>query len=594
MRIYHHSQDSQCRFPLGAVTVNTPVTLRLYTDLENAKVALITHLDGQKTERAMQCKGLGQYEITVAAPQTPAVWWYAFSVALPDGQTLYYGNREDMLGGEGMVQAQPARSFQITVYRADFTVPKFMREGIMYQIFPDRFFRTHKPVSSRGDVTLHENWDEKPLVLTDERSGDNFATDFFGGTLKGIEQKLPYLKDLGVTVLYLNPIFKARSNHRYDTGDYRTVDPLLGENDDLDSLCAAAKEQGMRVILDGVFSHTGEDSLYFNRYGRYDSVGAYQSERSPYASWYTFRSFPDDYACWWNFPTLPEVNKADPSYREFMFGEDGVCRHWIGRGTSGWRLDVVDELPVHFLQGLRAAVKRQDPDAVLIGEVWEDASRKVAYGQMRSYCLGDTTDSVMNYPLREVLLNFFTHRCAAGDVVRLIKSQQENYALPFYYALMNLPGSHDRARVLNVLCGKEGDDVPQRQRGGIVLTEREKEIAKKRFLCIMAILCALPGIPCLYYGDEVGMEGAADPFCRGPFPWDHRDETLHAAIRRLFHERRKRPVLQSGYLDVAAQGDDTLVITRTLKDGKDVFMQEQNDKPFTLVVTRDHFMLGAR
>ena len=188
----------------------------------------------------------------------------------------------------------------------------------MYQIFPDRFFRTHKPKSSRKDIILHEKWDELPLVVPDERIGDNTAFDFFGGNLNGIKEKLPYLKDLGVTVIYLNPIFKARSNHRYDTGNYMQIDPLLGTEEDFKALCESAEELGIKIILDGVFSHTGEDSLYFNRYGNYDSIGAYQSKDSPYASWYRFKKFPDKYACWWNIPTLPEVDKNSRLFKNIF------------------------------------------------------------------------------------------------------------------------------------------------------------------------------------------------------------------------------------------------------------------------------------
>lgn len=588
MILFHHSQDEQYRFPVGAVPAGTPVRLRLNAS-EPLSAARVRVWNGTEEFHDMTPIGMGGWEATVTAPDKPAVWWYDFSCEDINGNAYYYGNAPDRMGGEGQMYDGNPPSFQITVYDPAYTVPEFLRKGLMYQIFPDRFFRLEPPKSDRSDVVLHEDWHDAPNVAPDPRSGDNSALDFFGGSLRGIEEKLPYLSDLGITVLYLNPIFKARSNHRYDTGDYMTVDPLNGKNEDVASLCKRAKQLGIRVILDGVFSHTGEDSLYFNRYGNYDSVGAYQSEQSPYHSWYTFKHFPDSYACWWNFPTLPEVNKSNPAYRKYINGENGVARYWLREGISGWRLDVADELPMPFLRELRRAVKAEKEDGILLGEVWEDASHKMAYGEMRSYCLGDTADSVMNYPLREVLIDFFTGKKDAGQVVRLVRSLQENYPVPFFYSLMNLPGSHDRARILNVLSDCEYTGIAHAERGKMRLTPAQRALAQERFIKMLSVITALPGIPALYYGDEAGMEGAADPFCRGTFPWDNIDENLHAQVRRLFHERRRRPILQTGFLDIAQDGSETLVITRYARGGRDAFGDIVTDAPFVLRVTRDRF-----
>lgn len=586
MDLFHSSRDEQCRCPLGAVPAGTPVTIRLFADTVGLNISLRAW-NGFEKMIPMESKPMGAYECTLHTPSTPSILWYDFVIRTANGETLYYGNAHDQMGGQGETYQTQPPSFQITVYDPAFMPPDFLRKGLMYQIFPDRFCRTALPESDRTDVILHKNWNELPLVSPDPRSGDNQAFDFFGGSLSGIREKLPYLKELGVTVLYLNPIFKARSNHRYDTGDYMQIDPLLGTQDDLTRLCGEAEALGIRVLLDGVFSHTGEDSLYFNRYGSYDSVGAYQSKASPYYSWYTFRRFPDDYACWWNIPTLPELNKRDPTYLAFMMGEEGVARHWLRCGTSGWRLDVADELPVSFLRLLRKAVKQENKDAVLLGEVWEDASHKVAYGEMRSYCLGDTVDSVMNYPLREAVIRFLTGVSSAEQLMRLIRSQQENYPAPFFYSLMNLMGSHDRARILNVLCDHEFTSVAHKDRGRMRLPPEARALAVSRFKKMLSLYMALPGMPALFYGDEAGVEGAADPFCRAPFPWGNIDPALYDAVRSAFRLRKSRPVLQTGFLDIAVEGSETIVITRYFKDGRDVFGEAQTDSPYVLRLTRD-------
>ena len=258
------------------------------------------------------------------------------------------------------------------------------------------------------DRTIREDWGGQPYWRPNER-GEVTNSDYFGGTLRGIEEKLPYLKSLHVTCLYLNPIFEAHSNHRYNTADYTKIDPVLGTEEDFQSLCAAAGRLGIRVMLDGVFSHTGSDSVYFNRQGRYPQPGAYQSQQSPYFSWYHFISWPEKYHSWWGFETLPEVEETDNNYNKYINGRQGVVRKWLKKGASGWRLDVADELPDSFLDQLTEAAKEEKPDAVVLGEVWEDATTKESYGSRRRYLLGRQLDSVMNYPFRNAVFGIF-HR----------------------------------------------------------------------------------------------------------------------------------------------------------------------------------------
>ena len=584
--VYHNTRNLEFRSPFGAITCGHSLCLRLSVHQSHLAtgVYLYTKYNGEETAHRMEKLHGDLYEIQIEAPKTPCILEYFFKVDYFDNGVLYVGDHEDCLGGEGVVYLGNPEYFHITVYDPSFDTPDFMKQGVMYQVFPDRFARSKMPNPKRTNLTLHKNWDDAPEIRVPDETGDGQPIDFFGGDLQGITQKLDYIKSLGVTVLYLNPIFKARSNHRYDTGDYMEIDPMLGTQEDFDILCQTAKEKGIRIVLDGVFSHTGEDSTYFNKYGHYDTVGAYQSKDSIYYPWYTFTDYPEKYESWWGFLTLPRVDKQNESYREYILGDKGVVGHWIERGTGGWRLDVADELPMNFLQKLRTTAKQKDPQSVIIGEVWEDASKKCAYGEMRSYCLGDSLDSVMNYPLRKAVIDFLLQRSPAQALARLINGQMEHYAPPFFYALMNLMGSHDRARIFSILA----EQIPHEEYRGEgqqpPLTKEQYTLAKKRFLAFLSILVALPGIPCLYYGDENGMQGGTDPYSRGTYCWLKQDETLISEVSALLHQKHD-PLLQTGYLRVEARDKDTLVIKRYFENGHDAFgkAQTQAEKEFIIV-----------
>ncbi len=593
--ICHNSHLPEYRAPLGPVPVGGSLTLRIRCDVCDAPI--LRTWDGGERRIPMRAVAPDLYEADTPVPASPMLFWYDFILPTRDGE-LRYGNAWDELGGEGRLCGDGLRSYQVTVYDPAYRAPEYLRHGVMYQIFPDRFCRGSLRAAAfapggehyRPETTLHASWDEAPLLDPDPGNGDNRALDFFLGNLNGVREKLDYLRELGVSVLYLNPVFRARTNHRYDTGDYQRVDPYLGDNEDMVALCREARARGMRVLMDGVFSHTGADSRYFNRFGTYDSVGAYQSADSPYASWYRFTRFPDEYACWWGFYTLPAVNKNDPGYRRFLLdGDTGVLPGWVRRGACGWRLDVADELPVDLLRQMRQALKAADPDATLLGEVWEDASNKVAYGEPRCYCLGDTLDSVMNYPLRRAVIDFFTGVADARALCRLIDHQREVYPAPFRYSLMNLLGSHDRLRVLNAMAGYDKPDhvYPDREADRrIRLTDEQLALSKRRYLEALRLLCALPGAPTVYYGDERGMQGMADPFCRAPMRWEGGDDALTAAVGGLLRWRRSAPVLQTGLCDCAAPDEDTLVITRYASNGLDALGEPLAGEPLTVTITR--------
>lgn len=593
--LYHDSHDIRYRSPLGALKTGEKLTLRFWCD-ESEQVILRTW-DGTEKIYPMKNVGDDHFEWTLTLPDEPMLFWYDFIIPRSH-DVARYGNSPDQLGGVGAYSPEQPASYQVTVYDPAYQTPEYLRKGVVYQIFPDRFFkdkngqkgRVKKIREAHPEATFHENWNERPDLNPDPANGDNQALDFFGGTLKGIQQKLDYLEEMGVNVLYINPVFRARTNHRYDTGSYEEIDPILGDEKDFDALTAAAKKRGMHVMMDGVFSHTGADSQYFNRFGRYDTVGAYQSPDSPYADWFTFLNFPDEYKSWWGFYTLPAIDKDNAEYRSYLLNEEnGILPRWIHHGACGWRLDVADELPVDLLKEMRVAVKKADPDSVLLGEVWEDASNKVAYGVQRCYCLGDMLDSVMNYPLRRGVIDFFNGTINAHQLRRIILHQQEVYPAPFHYALMNLLGSHDRVRILNALCGYDRPgaiQMPRDEAGRVQLHPHEVEVAKRHYVEAIRLLCALPGAPTVYYGDEIGMTGMADPWNRAPMAWDDADEALRSRIAELLNERRRNAVLQTGLLKVDVKDDDTLLITRYTENGKDVFGDEIEGADVSVAITR--------
>ena len=595
MVLKHHTLNPFDRKPQGAVATGGQVRLRLTVEDEQAPVELFLRVwNGDERRYPMRPLGLKDgrmiYEAQIGVGDKPRLLWYRFECEYK-GEHVVLGAPGDHTGcGEGVMGSE--ESFQITVYDAAYDTPAWMRDGVMYQIMVDRFCHgegTDALMHAKDgqNIILHEDWNEMPFLNIAE-NGDNFANDFFGGNLEGVRQKLPYLKQLGVSVLYFNPIFCARTNHKYDTSDYRRVDPMFGDEQALARLCKEAEALGMRVMLDGVFSHVGDDSLYFNRRGTYgEHVGAYRDPDSPYYKWFTFRHWPDDYECWWGFKTLPNVNEMDEDYRRFILeDDDSVVRHWVRKGTSGWRLDVADELPMPFLRELRRQVKGVSRDAAVLGEVWEDASHKVAYGQMRSYVLGDTLDSVMNYPLRDALIAFLMAQKDAAAVAKELSSLAQNYPKPFLYALMNLMGSHDRPRILNVLAGNDGSDIPRSQRAGHRLSQEERMIGALREQLMLRFVFSVPGMPCIYYGDEAGVEGCADPFCRRTYPWGREDQDMLARYKAMAAMRNGHPVLKTGECAYIAPCSAVLGVIRKNENGKDAFGKKAENACAVTLINR--------
>ena len=472
---------------------------------------------------------------------TPGLYWYHFELDTPWGRSFVRNV------GRGVGDFAPdASDFQQTVYDKNFKTPDWLKGGIIYQIFPDRFYSSGTEKHGVRPSRVMRRWGDEPFWREEQMNGI-WNNDYFGGDLKGIEEKLLYLANLGVTCIYLNPIFEANSNHRYDTADYEKIDPLLGTEDDLKSLCKTAREQyGISIILDGVFSHTGCDSKYFNIYSNYDDVGAYNSKESPYYPWYKFINWPDEYHSWWGIKLLPEVIEETPEYREYICGKNGILRKWLKCGISGWRLDVADELPDVFLDDLRRAVKDENSDAVIIGEVWEDATTKLAYGERRRYLLGEQLDSVMNYPFADAVLNFVKF-ANADAFIDSVMSIIEKYPPQVTNVLMNHIGTHDTERAITRLAGENCEGYGRHwQHEHNKLSDYDYYRGVSMMKIASLIQYTLPGVPSLYYGDEIGMQGMKDPFNRACMDWYEPNTELHRWYKRLGEIRRGCKAFERG------------------------------------------------
>ena len=459
---------------------------------------------------------------------------------------VWYSLRLEGLNGD----VQELGEYQLTVYDGSSQVPAWFGEGCTYQIFPDRFRRVQvpDPTGMVGGRSVHTSWEEEPDYRPDV-NGEIRNRDFFGGSLAGVIEKLPYLHSLGVETLYFCPVFEAPENHRYGTGDYEKIDPMLGSNEEFSALCQAAHTLGMHVIVDGVFNHTGFVSRYFNGDGSYPGVGAVQSPHSPYAAWYQFRQWPGEYESWWGIYSLPSVNEDDPSYREYIIcGKDSIVRRWLRAGADGWRLDVADELPDSFVHELHQAVRETKPNAVVIGEVWEDGTTTIAYGVRRKHILGGHCDGLMNYPFRNSLVSFLLGEDAA--VFReAMETLRENYPPFAFSSAMNFLGTHDTPRILTLLgvgspCGSESRDWRARFR----MSPEQYALGRARLKLGALVLFAFPGSPMVYYGDEAGMEGFEDPFNRRTFPWGREDRELTQWYAALGKARRECGALRRGDL----------------------------------------------
>ena len=563
MRILYDSKQLQYKSPFGTLTPGQDCTLHIQIPSSVQTTAVTCEFFHQDGGHAMSVpmgftfkKGAyEQFGGTFHFDQT-GLFFYHFQITTRSGGFRLFkaGDDTNMEAGD---------QWQLSCVPAEHTVPDWARGAIIYQIFPDRFHRSGR-VDLTGKLepyTLHENWSEE-VHWRPTRGGEVLNNDFFGGNFKGITEKMDYIASLGTTILYLNPISKSFSSHRYDTGDYKTPDPMLGTEADFSAMCRAAHDRGIRVVLDGVYSHTGSNSLYFNKKGAFPGVGAYQSQSSPYHSWYTFYAWPNAYQSWWNFDTLPTVRKMDPGFLRYIItDEDSVVAHWLRAGADGFRLDVADELPSEFIALLKKRIREVKPDAFLIGEVWEDASNKIAYGSRTRYFVDGTLDSVMNYPFRTAIINFLRDRDDGTALRNTVMSICENYPPQVLQCNMNLLGTHDTPRILTALV--DDFDGSREEKSKRHLSPQQYALALERLLPAALLQYTLPGSPSLYYGDEAGMEGYKDPFNRRTYPWGREDQTLLQYFRILGRLRRDHEPLRLGDIRFLQYGDRRIGYARS-------------------------------
>lgn len=593
MKLIHNSRLPQYRSPFGAVTVGTTVSLSLYVEdrNENAPLNIVcrTWIDGVgENMHPMKETEHGKFDVQIECNETCLVW-YSFIVQSEGVELCRVGAPEGREGGESVTYySGSVPSYQITVYKHRETRPAWYEGGMVYQIFPDRYARddawrerTEAQIDKpRAGIQRHliEDWTQPPVY---DRNPDWSirSWDFYGGSLKGIENDIPRIAEMGFTAIYLNPIFEASSNHRYDTGDFLKIDPILGNEEDFKSLCKTANEHGIGIILDGVFNHTGDDSRYFNRYHNYPGPSVEEDVNS---EWHDAFNFHEDgtYEAWWGIGNMPSLNEKSPLVQKLFFDEDGVIRHWLRAGASGWRLDVADELTDDFLAKIKQAAVAEKKDTFVLGEVWEDASNKVSYSQLKRYLLGDELDSAMNYPFRDMVLGFLLGGETAYQAAERIETLRENYPAEALHCALNLLGSHDRPRIASVL-GEAPDEtqVPESERGSIRMNEGQLGLAKARFWLASLMQMTFPGVPSVYYGDEFGMEGLTDPGNRRPLlPEDMRDYDFYTILQNASSLRRALPFLKDGDVDAFAADREVLGYSRHSKSG---------DEHATILINRD-------
>lgn len=570
MRILYDSKDSKFKSKFGTLRECEGCELNIHipSSCKTVNVEVVFNMeDGSRFSSYSMCKTeeYEKYEIYSCdiCFAKSGLFFYYFVIETENEKFSLFKQ------GYDMTNMEEGDYWQLSVIPSSFKVSDCFLGKVMYQIFPDRFF-----ASGNNDLSeklkpfcVHDSFNEIPHFLPDEQ-GIVQNNDFFGGNLKGITEKIDYLKSLNVGIIYLNPIFKAYSNHRYDTADYKKIDEMLGTEEDFKNLCVAAHNVGIKIILDGVFSHTGSNSIYFDSEGIFGG-GAVSDPTSKYREWFDFKNYPDAYTAWWGIKTLPCVDENNKSYRDYIINdEDSVIAHWLRLGADGFRLDVADELPDSFILALRNRMKEIKKDSFLIGEVWEDASNKCSYGVRRKYFTDGELDSVMNYPFKNAIIDFVLGIDDGYSFRNVVMSIAENYPESVLNGIMNILSTHDTVRILTALGVK---NVPQNKadRANYLMNEAKFSEATNKLLLAVFLQFLLPGNPCIYYGDEIGTQGFEDPFCRTFFDWSKIDDSdILSFYREITSVKASSEILNKGKINVFVERDGVLKIERTF--GHDV------------------------
>ena len=488
--------------------------------------------------------------------------------------------------GEGIFfthDAYKSADIQFTISDFKYKLDKKLQGGIIYHVFVDRFARGGN-VPQRVDAVVSNDWDVGVPEYPEYPGAPLKNNTFFGGTLYGIIDKLDYIASLGTTLLYLSPIFEAYSNHKYDTGDYMKVDDMFGGDAALELLITEASRRGIGIILDGVFNHTGADSIYFNKYGKYNSLGAYQSKDSEYYSWYEFQSHPDRYTSWWGIEILPRINTRKPECADYFIKDGGVISKYAKMGIRGIRLDVADELSDNFISDIKSTLESYSGSSLLYGEVWEDASSKIAYGERKKYYLGRELDGVMNYPLREGLIAFLKGE-GMEKLSYALREVMQNAPKRVRDMQMNVIGTHDTVRIITSLGGDSPEGYTNSQLRTKRMTKEQYELGVKRLKLAYTALATLPGIPAIFYGDEVGLEGYSDPFNRMPYPWGKENRELLEHYKTLGNIRRKNSIYRAGEFSLLHLEGEVLVFSRYDKKNSYVTVLNSSNKAVSLKFT---------
>ena len=524
VKIYYNSWCEEFKKPFGSILENMPV--RLVVEASSDRILAVElvvwqEIFGQTPDRKyikMDEVSAGRFEFLGTLLDLHGLIFYYFKIDSEQGRVFYGQNPE--FGGEGQVYfyEENVTPYSLTCVKEVENIPTWFSESIFYQIFPDRFSRGadfYLRNTAKDDVIFYENENDTPAYVKDG-NGDILKWDFWGGTLQGIIEKIPYLRKLGVSAIYLNPIFEARSNHRYDTADFEKIDSLLGDEKIFDKLVQSLHENEIKVILDGVFNHVGRNSKYFNYDGTHgENVGAYQNSNSEHYSWFNFCS-DNDYDSWWGIKDLPVIDKYNLDYQNYILD---IIDYWTSIGVDGWRLDVADELPDFFIQKIRTKLD-ESQDKILIGEVWEDASRKISYGDRRKYIYNGSLQSVMNYPFRNLIINLLSGEWSTEYSAKYLIQIFENYPKEIFFNLFNNIGTHDTERILTIFKG----DI-------------------QKVESAVSLLMTLPGVPTVYYGDEVGLYGGKDPDNRRIFPWNNQDQNFYMIYKKWISIRKSNDVL---------------------------------------------------
>ncbi len=567
MRILYNSKNEYYKHPFGCLRQNELCILhiKIPTNCQTEQVFLCIHTENgfQMTVPFAHVYTDGDYEVYQAEFSLFAcgLYFYYFHITTKNESFDLFKRGDDTNIAQGDL-------WQITCFDKDYDTPNDFKGRVMYQIFPDRFARAGD-VNPKGKLLpyeLHEDMNDTPIYLPDE-NGRITNNDFFGGNLPGITKKLPYLKSMGVGILYLNPIFMAYSNHRYDTADYKKIDPLLGTEKDFKTLCQEAHKLDIKIILDGVFSHTGSNSIYFDAEHIFGN-GAVSNPDSPYRDWFQFEEYPHRYTSWWGIDTLPCVDELNQSYMDYIIhAEDSVICHWLRLGADGFRLDVADELPDEFISAFHKKLKEINPNAILLGEVWEDASNKISYGKRRTYFSNKELDSVMNYPFKKAIFEFVTGKITGKSFEESIMTIVENYPRPVLDCLMNLLSTHDTPRVITALSGK-GEGMSKTEKAMFRLSGDELKRALDLSKVCALLQFTLPGTPSIYYGDEIGMQGFEDPLNRCFYQWNDQNASLQNFYKKLAFLKNENNAIKCGDIVFEEFGEKFIKFARKSKNEK--------------------------